>query len=279
MGAGIETCSEIASEERTSVDEVASVTKDSESSLGEAFTEFSLLIEKLGPLLEELRENKLVERDAIYKAIESLEVEFYRAKSLLSSTNIHSSPLKHIEDVTQNLGRSLGLVLFASHEVSMANKEKIEALCKEMMSTKFDWCSQRESVSVNDTLLEEDSEEEIIEEDRITLAIKDVVFQLSSGNDEESKRAIFQLNALVRENTITDQTIDDESIISVLCNRLSSSQSNNRLAIIRLLRSLIRKNDNYKFAGKDGRSGIFIGVGQVIDEGCGREEGSSGTFS
>lgn len=246
MGTEIETSSEIVFEERTSVDEVASVTKDSESSLGEAFTEFSLLIKKLSPLLDELRKNNLVDRDAIYKAIESLEVEFYRAKNLLSSTNIHSSPLKHIEDVTQNLGRSLGLVLFAGHEVSMANKEKIEALHKEMMSTKFDWCSQRESVSVNDVFTEEDSEEGIVEEDRIILDIKDVVFQLSSGNDEESKRAILQLDALVRENTITDQTIDDESIISVLCNRLSSSKSNNRLAIIRLLRSMIRKNDKNK---------------------------------
>lgn len=245
MDAETETSSRIVSEQRSSVDDAASVTKYSESSLGEAFTEFTLFMEKLSPLLDELKENKLMDRDALYKAIESLEAEFYRAKHLLSSVNIQSSPLKHIEDATKNLGRSLGLVLFASHEVSMANKEKIEALRIELMNTKFELTSEAESEFAQDVCIEQDSEEEIVEEDRITLDIKDVVIQLRCGSEEEFKRALTELDALVRDDLIKDQTIDDEGIISILCNRLSSSKSN-RVAIIQILRSLIQKNEKNK---------------------------------
>ncbi|KAL3537658.1 hypothetical protein ACH5RR_001024 [Cinchona calisaya] len=248
MDAETETSSEIVSERRSSLDDVASVAKYSESSIGEAFTEFTQFMEKLSPLLDELKANKRLDKDAIYKAIESLETEFYRAKHLLSSVNVQSSPLKHIEDVTQNLGRSLGLVLFASHEVSMANKEKIEALRMEMMNNRLDLSSERESEFARDVSTDQDleSEEEILEEDRITLDIKDVVFQLSCGSEEEFKRALVDLDALLRENMITDQTVDEEGIISILCNRLNSSKSNNRLAIIQILRCLNRKNDKNK---------------------------------
>lgn len=248
MDAGVETCSEIVLEQQCSVDEVASLAKVSESSssLGEAFAEFSLFMGKLSPLLDEMRENKMMDKAAVYKAIESLEAEFYRAKMLLSSTGSHSSPLRQIEEVTQNLGRSLGLVLFASHEVSMANKEKIEALRKELMTTRFDSISERESEFSNDLETEEISEQEIVEEGRTSLEAKDVIFQLNCGGDEEFTWALMELDGLIRDNIITNEMVDDENIASILCKRLCSSKSSNRIAIIRILRSLIQKNDENK---------------------------------
>lgn len=272
MDGGSETSLEAVSEQGSSADEVGSVkTRYSESTTihGEntTITEVSVFIDKLSPLIDEMKEMKVRESETIQKAIESLELEYDRTKDLLSSVNFQSSPLKYIEDVTQNLGRSLGLVLFAGHEVSMDNRGKIDDLRKEMMNIRFNLSSDRDSEIINlsseresefaiyvdtegDT--EEESmmgiveEEEEVEVDEITLDVRDVVFKLSCGNDEEFRVALIALDILIRDNMITNERIEEESVVSNLCNRLSSSKSNDRLAIIKILRSLIVKNDENK---------------------------------
>lgn len=267
MDAGSETSLEAVSEQGSSADEVGSVTRYSESTHGDTIAEVSVFIEKISPVIDEIKELKERESEAIQKAIESLEVEYNRTKDLISSVNFRSSPVKYIEDVTQNLGRSLGLVLFAGHEVSIGNRGKIDALRKEMMNIRFNLSSERDSEMINtgfDLSLERESEfaidvdtegdteqesivgivqvEEEEEDDGITLDVRDVVFKLSCGNDEEFRTALMALDILIRDNMITNERIDDESVVSNLCNRLRSGKSNDRLAIIKVLRSLIRKN-------------------------------------
>lgn len=272
MDAGSETSLEAVTEHGSSADEVGSVkTRYSESTThGEdtTITEVSVFIDKLSPLIDEMKELKVRESETIQKAIESLELEYNRTKDLLSSVNFRSSPVKYIEDVTQNLGRSLGLVLFAGHEISMDNRGKIDDLRREMMNIRSNLSSERDSEIINagfylsseresefaiDVDTEGDTEEEsivrIVEEeeeeeevDEITLDVRDVVFKLSCGNDEEFRVALIALDILIRDNMITNERIEDESVVSNLCNRLSSSKSNDRLAIIKILRSLTVKN-------------------------------------
>ncbi|XP_059651955.1 U-box domain-containing protein 44-like [Cornus florida] len=237
------TFSELISEILTSADEVASMAKGSEVE-SETITEFSVFVEKLTPILSELKDKKVLDTPPIRKAVESFETDLRRAKALISSPNC-SSPAKQIEDVTHDLGRSLGLVLFASHDVTVDGKEKIETLRREMMNARFDSSSDRESEFVNDVETEEDSGDEIVEE-RISLDVDDVVLQLKYGNDEEFKCALLGLNALIRDQMITDEWTNDEGIIPVLFNRLGSSKPNNRLTIIRILRSLAAENTENK---------------------------------
>ncbi|KAA8537310.1 hypothetical protein F0562_027003 [Nyssa sinensis] len=193
-----------------------------------------------------------MDKPPIRKAVQSLETELRRADALIRSSNCQL-PAKQIEDVTHDLGRSLGLVLFASHDVSIDGRDKMEALRKEMMNTRFNSSSDHGSEFVHDVETEEESEEdteeeteeeaeeeikEEIEEDRITLGIDDVVLQLKYGNDEEFKCALLGLNVLIRDKMITNEWINEEGIAPILFNRLGSSKPNNRLTIIHILRSL-----------------------------------------
>ncbi|XP_073152773.1 U-box domain-containing protein 24-like [Henckelia pumila] len=254
----------------------------SSSLLTEPITEFSIFIEKLSPVLDEMKlsveENEL---PALKKAIESLETDYERAKSVTNDSNIRSSPLKRLEDLTQNLGRSLGLVLFASHEVPMSNKDKIEALCKEMMNVRFESNSEQESDSAvevgemeetdetdgmeeeeddddddNDEDVhddancdnEDDDDDDIVEEDTSlgTLGIDDVFLCIRSDNEERFKKAIFGLNSLIMDGMVSDEKLNDEDVVNVLCNRLSSCGGCDRLSIIQILRYLLTLNDQNK---------------------------------
>ncbi|XAR54431.1 hypothetical protein NMG60_11029549 [Bertholletia excelsa] len=231
-------------------DEVCSPAQDSEIQ-SEIFVEFSLLIEKLTIILEELKHNKLMDTPQIKKAVESLETELRRAKALVKNPNYIGSPLnKKIEDVTHDLGRSLGLVLFASYDVPMESKEKIDALRKEMMSVKF--TSTPESELINDAATEETGEtgetgeeeieeeivEEIEEDGEITLDVDDIVLQLKYGNDDEFKCALSGLSSLIGDEALTSEWVDEEGVIQILFNRLGSSKPHNRLTIIQILRGL-----------------------------------------
>lgn len=230
-----------------------SVTKDSET-----FSEFSHSTRKLGVILSEFKENKIMETSPIRKAVESLETELQRAKALVASPRYASSPNKRIEEMTENLGRSIGLVLFASHDVSMTGKEKLEALRREMMSVAQFSAASSDSKSdfLDDVEIEEkeveDEEEDIVgeiievEEDVSSFSEEDVVLHLKCGNDERLKLALFALNTLIRDNKATSEWIDAEGIIPILFNRLSSTKSYNRLSIIQNLRGLVAQNDGIK---------------------------------
>ncbi|KZV47289.1 U-box domain-containing protein 43-like [Dorcoceras hygrometricum] len=251
----------------------------------EPLTEFSVLIEKLSPVLDEMKqsvgENEL---PALEKAIESLETDYKQAKSAMDYWNNRSSPLKRLEDLTQNLGRSLGLVLFASHEVPLSNKDKIEALCKEMMNARFESDSEQESDSAmevremdeadetegmdddddeddddyNDEDDDDDDEEDdddnydndddIVEEDTSlgTLSIDDVFVYIRSDNEEKFKKAIIGLNSLIMDSMVSDEKLNDEDVVNVLCNRLTSCVGCERVSIIQILRYLVTLNDQNK---------------------------------
>ena len=104
------------------VDEIVSLAKDSDTER-EIFTEFALLVERFSPSLNELKDNeKFMDKSTIRKAVESLEEQLNRSKVLVQSPNSDTF-VKHVEEVTHDLGRSLGLLLLASLEVSTDLKE------------------------------------------------------------------------------------------------------------------------------------------------------------
>ncbi|OMO75678.1 Armadillo [Corchorus capsularis] len=251
---------ELVSELLASVEEVASLAKESESER-EIFSEFARLLYKLAPILSEIRDNKdVMDTATIRKAIESLEKELRRAKTLIKSPD-SKQPNIWIEDVIQDLGRSIGLVLFASIDLHLDMKEKIGLLHKEFMNAKFDASlspspcpsasPSHDSEFVSATASEKEIEEEgieiaegrtEIEEERTNLTIDDVVLQFKYGNDEELNFALLSFNESIRQGLITNEWINEEGIIPIIVNRLASCKPNNRLIILRILRNLALEN-------------------------------------
>ncbi|KAL1802669.1 hypothetical protein ACET3Z_031316 [Daucus carota] len=231
---------------QASADEVSSLAKESVIS-----TDFSLIIDKLPPVLMDIKKNKLMDTPPILKALEALETELRRAKALITSPKGESLHVKQIQQVTQNLGRSLGLVLFAGHDILVDGKDNIRSLQKEMMNARFssDAISSYDSKSeeiVEEFGTEEDSENEIVQETESCVSIEDVVMQVKYGDDDEFRYAILGLYSLISDNKVSDEWINDEGIIPVLFNRLGSSKPYNRLTIIRILRTLVAYNDHNK---------------------------------
>ncbi|XVF24396.1 hypothetical protein REPUB_Repub13aG0124400 [Reevesia pubescens] len=255
---------ELVSELQASVEEVASLAKESESERG-LFFEFSRLLNKLAPILSDVRDNKdVMDTVTIRKAIESLEKELRRAETLIKSPD-SKQPNMWIEDVIQDLGRSIGLVLFASIDLHLDIKEKIGSLQKEFMNVKFNASlssspspspsPSHESEFVSATASEKEIEEERIEfvgerteieEERTDLTIDDVVLQLKYGNDEEFNFALLCFNESIRQGLITNEWINEEGIIPILVDRLGSCKPNNRLIILRILRNLAIQTDENK---------------------------------
>lgn len=169
----------------------------------------------------------------IRSAIGSLETHLNRARACLeSSPNARGT----IQDLTHDLGRSLGLLLFASVGVNLDLKEKIGALHKEMMNAKFE---EREIEEVHDEVCGEG--------ERIkSLGMEDVALQLKYGNDDEFRFALLGLEILIREKDIDCDWIIDEGIIEILFNRLGSSKCVERLRIIKVLRTIGYENDQTK---------------------------------
>ncbi|XP_022764813.1 U-box domain-containing protein 44-like [Durio zibethinus] len=242
---------ELVSELETLVEEVASLAKESENGL---FFEFSLLLNKLVPILSDIRDNKdVMDTVTIRKAIESLEKELRRAKTLIESPDSKQANI-WIEDVIQDIGRSVGLMLFASIDLHLDMKEKIGALHKEFMNVRFDASlspsssPSHESEFVSATASEREIEEERIEieEEGTNLTINDVVLHLKYGNDEEFNFALFSFNESVRQGLITNEWINEEGIILILVNRLGSCKPNNRLIILQILRKLALENAENK---------------------------------
>ncbi|GFZ02622.1 hypothetical protein Acr_15g0012300 [Actinidia rufa] len=210
--------------ESRSFSEITSETDEAASFRIENFVEFSVFIEKSSSILGELKDNnKLMDTVVIRKSVESLETELQRAKALMGRVSHSRQPLKKQieEEMTHDLGRSLGLVLFA---------KKTE---------------QTEETGETEQTEETEIEEEIVEEE-ITLDIDDVVLQVKYGNDDEFKSALSVLNVLIRDNTVTSEWVSEEGVIPILFNRLGSSKPDNRITIIQILRSLASQNDENK---------------------------------
>ncbi|MBA0571049.1 hypothetical protein Golob_004645 [Gossypium lobatum] len=248
-----------------SVEEVSSIAKDSEKGL---FIEFSCLLNKLGLILSDIKDNKdVMDTRTIRKAIESIEKELQRVKTLIKSPD-SKQPNTWIENVTQDLGRSLGLVLFASIDLHLEMKEKISALHKEFMNVRFNGSltpssspslgpspspsrppspsHEYEFVTANASETEIEEERTEIIEERSNLTIDDVILQLKYGNDEEFNFALLWFNESIRQGLITNEWINEGGIVLILVNRLSSCKPNNRLIILRILQKLASENSENK---------------------------------
>ncbi|KAK4411119.1 hypothetical protein Sango_0184900 [Sesamum angolense] len=234
--------------------------RSSSSMQTEPIIEFSVFIQKLTPILDDMKDSlDITDLPAIARAIDSLEADYEHAKKVMDSDNIHSSTAKHVEYLIQNLGRSLGVVLFAGRKVLMANKQKMEALCKEMMNVRFDVSSDRES---------EFFSEEKAEKGNGMLSIDDTMVQIKYGHGEEFKNGLIRLNSLIMDGLILNDTVIYDNLVKVLCKRLSSCSRNERLTIIHILRYLVTKNVESKEKMKDLEilSGLVKLLGGDVEE-------------
>ncbi|KAM7264487.1 hypothetical protein ACFE04_002170 [Oxalis oulophora] len=256
------TLSELVLEIQASAEEVSSSAKNSESDK-EVFIEFSLLVEKFAPVLNDLvKYNNFIDTPPIRKSFESLHSELIRAKALIVSSHSWSST-KKIEDLTQDLGRSFGLMLFASLDLQVDVKQKIGALQKELMNARFDFSPSTSScasgglcrspvlefVSENGSEIETEEENRSvneIEEEKIDLGPDDVVLQLKFGNDESFRLALLVLNDMISGELVNDEWIIEEGVVSILFNRLGSGKPHPRVLILQILRSLASRNPENK---------------------------------
>lgn len=239
--------------------EVASLARNSEYEI-DMFNEFADIVEKFSPVFDHLKDNdKVMATAPILKAVDSLEKELRRANSLIKSSNSRLVS-KQMEDLTQDMGRSLGLVLFASVELEVDVKEKIGSLHRELMNARFDKSLSSSPIQTPRPSLESgfvsdfesrkavEMEEEIQEivEERISLGIDDVMLQLKHGDDKNLKFALLELRELISAKTVDSEWINEAEIIAVLLNRLGSSKPYNRLIMIQILRNLASENADYK---------------------------------
>ncbi|KAE9584809.1 hypothetical protein Lalb_Chr25g0282321 [Lupinus albus] len=237
--------SELLSELIVLADEVASFAKNSEIEVG-IFAEFAMLVEKFRPIFDDLRDKSTVfNKPPIRKSLESLENELRRAKALIRSSNLRQ-PVKQIEEITHDIGRSLGVLLVASLEMSTDFREKIGKLQRQLMNTRFadNWSltssPKSESISSDKKVNWE------IEEEIINVTIGDVVLQLKNGNDEDFAVALLKLKEFISNENYRGGLINEDAIVAILFNRLVSCKADNRLAIIQLLRSISLSNDKKK---------------------------------
>ncbi|XP_057457708.1 U-box domain-containing protein 44-like [Lotus japonicus] len=237
--------SELLSELIVLADEVASSAKNSEIEV-DVFAEFAMFVEKFPPILDDLRgKSTVLDKPSIRKSLEYLENELRRAKDLTKSSNLRQ-PVKQIEDITHDIGRSLGLLLVASHEVSMDFREKIGMLQRQLMNARFYGNSSITSSPKSELFSIDLKGNWEIEEEIVNVSIHDVVLQLKNGNDEEFAVAFSRLKEFLRSEKLDGGLINEKATIAILFKRLGSCKAHNRLAIIRLLRSIAFGNDAQK---------------------------------
>ncbi|XP_030532283.1 U-box domain-containing protein 44-like [Rhodamnia argentea] len=254
---------ELVSKLEASIRDVASMAKGSETE-SENLLEFGVLAEKFVPILDDLSDNdKAKGSSPMRKAVESLDKEFGRAKALIRSPNAREA-VKQIEDLTHDLGRSLGLVLFARLDISTEIKQKISALHRELMNTNFT-TSQITSSSTSSEMgfysesEVEEEEDNIVEEERINLDINDLVLQLKYGDDDQLKCALLGLQHVVNGKVVNQEWISEHSIVPILINRLSVGKQNSRLTVMRILRTLASQDAiNKEKMADDGSLSVLV---------------------
>ncbi|KAH9774244.1 hypothetical protein KPL71_013582 [Citrus sinensis] len=259
--------------------EVASLARNSEYEI-DMFNEFADIVEKFSPVFDHLKDNdKVMATAPILKAVDSLEKELRRANSLIKSSNSRLVS-KQMEDLTQDMGRSLGLVLFASVELEVDVKEKIGSLHRELMNARFDKSLSSSPIQTPRPSLESgfvsdfesrkavEMEEEIQEivEERISLGIDDVMLQLKHGDDKTLKFALLELRELISAKIVDSEWINEAEIIAVLLNRLGSSKPYNRLIVIQILRNLASENADYKMADVGSLSVLVKSLTRDVEE-------------
>ncbi|KAL3648223.1 hypothetical protein CASFOL_007647 [Castilleja foliolosa] len=205
-------------------------------------TEYSIFIEKLNPIISKMKGcTDITDSPVIQKAIDSLEADYNNAKAAVDSQTIQSSPAKHIENLVQELRRSLGLMLFSSHEIPISNTEKIEALCKEMINVRFDFSSDHEF-----EFAIEETGGEIVEEEKRILNVEEVILQIKCGTEERFKDSLLLLYGFIMDGMVVD-----EDVVKILTSRLCSCKGQERVIVIKILRYLALHNDQHMEKMKD----------------------------
>ncbi|KAF4347665.1 hypothetical protein G4B88_011082 [Cannabis sativa] len=242
--------SDVLTELISSAHEVTSLAQTFDTEIKrQVFFEFSILVDRFVPILNYLKHHvKIMAHPPVQKAVESLGKEFVTlSKAIITNPN-SKTMVKQVEDMVHGLGRSLGLVVFASLEVCTDFKEQIGTLHKDLVSIKFDMSSVASSTPssshYSEILSEIEEEEDEIqeEEEKISVGIDDVVVTLKYGDGEKLRLALMLLSDLIIEKKVGNDWIEDGGVILALFNRLGSSKPEHRLIIIRLLRNLALDN-------------------------------------
>ncbi|XP_027356167.1 U-box domain-containing protein 44-like [Abrus precatorius] len=237
--------SEFVSELIVLADEVASFTKNPEIKVDDAFAEFGMLVEKFAPIFNDLRDKStIMNKPAIRKSLESLMNELGRAKALIKSHSL-KEPIKRIENITHDLGRSLGMLLVATREMSADFREKIGTLQKQLMTARFVGNTSLTSCSISKFVNEMKVVGEI-EEEIINVTSDDVLLQLKNGNTEEVAVALLRLKKFFKVGKLDSGLVNVEAVVFILFNCLGSCKAGNRLTIIQLLRNIALGNDETK---------------------------------
>ncbi|CAM8949195.1 unnamed protein product [Rhodiola kirilowii] len=235
-------------------DEVAALAKDSESSSPD---DFLLVINELSSIIDELnRNNDLTDTVENRKAVNSLGSDLSRARVLLTSeVKTSKSVTGQLEELTRDMGRSLGLVMLTGVDVPEEVKERIGALRKGMnimisaagssspeLSCESDFGTGSEPVG---------EIEEVNDDEDVQVGIEDVVLQIKNGggggDEEELMLALWALTDFIREKTVGHEWIQDTNTVEILSSKLSLVKSSNvRSTIIKILLNLVAEYPDYK---------------------------------
>ncbi|KAL9679352.1 hypothetical protein QQ045_017210 [Rhodiola kirilowii] len=236
-------------------DEVAALAKDSGSSSPDALFDFLLVINELN------RNNDLTDTVEIRKAVNSLGSDLSRARVLLTSeVKTSKSVTGQLQELTRDMGRSLGLVMLTGVDVAEEVKERIGALRKGMMMMMSAAGSSSPGLSCESDFgtgskpvgeIEEVNDDDEEEEEDVQVGIEDVVLQIKNGGggdeEEELMLALWALTDFIREQTVGHEWIQDTNIVEILSSKLSLVKSSNvRSTIIKILQNLVAEYPDYK---------------------------------
>lgn len=111
-----------------------------------SFHELSKYLERIVPVLKELQAKNVRDTPPMRLALDSLEREIRSADELISECSTKSriyllyncrSIVKRLEEITQEIGRCIGLIPMATLDVSMETREKTAQLYKDMQTVEF----------------------------------------------------------------------------------------------------------------------------------------------
>uniref|UniRef100_A0A803P6C1 Uncharacterized protein n=1 Tax=Cannabis sativa TaxID=3483 RepID=A0A803P6C1_CANSA len=183
------------------------------------------------PILNYLKHHvKIMAHPPVQKAVESLGKEFVTlSKAIITNPN-SKTMVKQVEDMVHGLGRSLGLVVFASLEVCTDFKEQIGTLHKDLYG---DGEKLRLALMLlSDLIIEKKVGNDWIEDGGVILALFN---RLGSSKPEHRLIIIRLLRNLALDNVENKEKMADVGFLSTLVKSLIREEEERREAVGLLL--------------------------------------------
>ncbi|KAK8964200.1 putative U-box domain-containing protein 42 [Platanthera guangdongensis] len=216
------------------------------------------LLERLKPILLDLRHRESPTPLSIRKALDSLQSVLQQSFALVKKpTGPSASAIGMIEDSVRDVGRCLGLLLLACPDAPLESKEAMGTLQREMMAANLDsWKGGDECGGGG----REAYGGEIAQD------IEDVVLIIKRGEDDQLGGALTVLEIMIGDGLVGEEDI--VGVIQALLNRLGSAKHGYRLRIIVILRKLADINDDNKeiMANSEALSNIVKSLSRDVEE-------------